>query len=259
MEATAPGLRMIRAYFKYFPVMVLLLALTGFLQLTAVAGIDRIYYLAATVAGLLGIIHVLLLYGFFGLNSTAFVKQCSILTAAILLASAAITGIGYNILNLDIYFLAYLTAFAIPFLLSLGYSYYLQIPGDVKHYWYHPLEPELTPLHLDESETELIKFVVKKSPRSSSLTSFTLDAPVDLPVSQIFMNLINEHNKSNQDHPIEYFDANHIATGWLFFYREGILLKKYFIDPNLSARDNQISTGRVINAIREERTEQSRN
>jgi hypothetical protein len=255
MDASAPELSMIRAYLKYTPVMTLLLGLTGLLQLATANSADRMYYFAAALAGVLGIIHVLMLYGFFKLRSTAFVKQCCILTATIILVSAIIAATVFTLFKLDLNFLGYLAAFAIPFLLSLGYSYYLQIPEQFKTYWYHPMSSRPAPFQFDQTETRLIKFVLSKSAGSSAKTSFTLDAPVNLPVSEIFMNLINEHNKSHPDKPIEYYNENNQPTGWLFFFREGILMKKYFIDPAVSPQDNHIPSGRIIQAARAMQTE----
>ncbi|MEO6000352.1 MAG: TssN family type VI secretion system protein [Chitinophagaceae bacterium] len=259
MEVVAPNIRTIRAYLKYVPLMVLLLGLSGFLQLASFSEADLAYYLTAALAGMLGIIHVLLLYGFFGLDSPVYIKQCCILTATILLISAALSGTGYLIMGLDIHFLGYLSAFIIPFLLSLGYSYYLQIPASTHKYWYHPLQPHHVPPPLDQADTELVKFVLSKSSISAIETSFTLDAPVDLPVSQIFINLINEHNRSKADQPIEYLDQYHEPVGWLFFVRQGMLFKKQFIDPDLTLRGNGIRPGKIIYATRKLSALQSTN
>ncbi|MBE7169592.1 MAG: hypothetical protein INR73_03335 [Williamsia sp.] len=252
MEPQTPNLRLIRAYFRYVPLMILLLGAIGFLQKVRTADPAGVYYIAALLAGTLGIIHVLLLYGFFRLDAPASIKPSLFLTGLILTASGVIAVIGNLLLGLSMYFLGYLAAFLIPFLPGLGYVYYLQIPATTHLYWYPPLQQPLNPPPpLDETETELVKFVLSKHAASPVQTSFTLDAPADLPLSQIFVNLINEHNKSNQQQPIEYLGADGELVGWLFFIRKAPLFKKDYIDPLLTLRNNRIPPGRIIYAVRE--------
>lgn len=242
----------IRPFLIYAFIFIILLSASGLLKHINVDNIEWYYILASTLAFGCGFIHVKLMYKIFYTGVLQNFRTGLLLTSSLVLISIILTFVLYFILKLNLNFLSFQLAFVLPFLIEQTYIFFLKIPFDEYKLWYYPLNKHIPIIDIiNSSEAEVLKFVLSKNPESVTQTSFTLDIPVDIPVGQLFYNLIIKYNETNLLNPIQYVNENNETYGWLFFIRKDGSKKKHFIDPDLSFSKNNINSNEIIYAGRE--------
>lgn len=236
----------------YGSIMIMLLTSCCLFQLIDVVYVDWFYGLAMILALLLGFFHVKLMNR---LSYSAVTKgsyKSFLFTVLIVLISIILSGVLYFSVKLNFTFLNFQLAFVLPVLIDQAYTAFLQIPPKEFKPWYFPLDGRIPVIDtINPSETIMIRFVLSKDPQSVTQTSFTLDSPVDIPLGQLFFNLIIKYNDTNSLSMIQYANKTNETYGWLFFTRTGWLRQKNFIDPDLSFQQNNIRPNEIIYAVRD--------
>jgi len=233
-------------------IMIMLLCLFSLLQWLNIGYVDWFYGLAIILALSLGLFHVKLMNRLSYTAAKGSYKSF-LFTGVIVLISIMLSGILYFTVNLNYTFLTFQPAFVLPILIGQAYIYYLRIPPKEFKPWYYPLDGRIPVIDtINPSETKVTKFVLSKDPQSLTQTSFTLDSPVDIPLGQLFFNLVTKYNDTNSLNRIQYVKESNETYGWLFFTRTGWLRQKSYIDPDLSLENNSIQAQGIIYAVREQ-------
>lgn len=242
----------IRPFLIYAFILIILLSASGLLKYINTDYVDWYYILASTLAFGCGFIHAKLMYKIFYTGAPQNFRTGILLTGSLVLISIILTFVLYFILKLNLNFLTFQLAFVLPFLIDQTYSFFLKIPINEYKLWFYPLDEQIPIIDMiDTSETEVLKFVLSKNLTSVTQTSFTLDIPVDIPLGQVFYNLINKYNETNLLNTIQYVNDNNETCGWLFFIKKDGSKKKHFVDPDLSFSRNNIKSNEIIYAVRE--------
>lgn len=242
----------IRPFLVYACIFIMLLSASGLLKHINIDYVEWYYILASTLAFGCGLVHVKLMYQLFYTGVLQNFLTGLLLTSSLVLVSIILTFVLYFILKLNFNFLSFQLAFVLPFLMDQTYKFFLKIPSDEYKLWYYPLDKHIPIIDMiNSSEAEVLKFVLSKNPESVTQTSFTVDIPVDIPIGQLFYNLIVKYNETNLLNAIQYVKENNETYGWLFFIRKDGSKKKHFIDPDLSFSKNNMKSNEIIYAIRE--------
>lgn len=236
---------------KYAIAAVTLLFASSLLQLGPNENVDLYYTLAALVTLSTGFIGVKLLAKNDQGEETPNIKRFLKLPGFILLISFILAVICYYFMGVNLHFLTSQLAFMLPFIIDQVYRYYLQIPTEEYKRWYYPEQHEEAIIDMiDASETLELNFVLSKKYTTETNSRFKVEVPADIPIGQLFFNLIYNYNNANPSGLIEYMGYNHAVVGWHFFTRNGNPGKKYFLDPDLSFKENNMKPNDVIYALR---------
>lgn len=235
----------------YVSTFIIILTGIGFVQMISSLFIAPFYYLAVFLAFVLGFLHLNMINKLTSPEPSAKLKNAVVITGLIVFFSITISFILSLALNLHVTFLSYIIPFALPFLVSEAYKYYLQIPQDQYKIWYYPVKEEVPVRYFDKiSETDTVPFVLSKEPNSVNQTELTIQSPVDIPLGLLFYTLINKYNSTNTLSKIQHLKDGNQPFGWLFFVKRQWLKKSFFVDPDLSFRQNIIRAEEVIYATR---------
>ena len=241
----------IRPSLMYALILLILLFASGFLKYINTDDIEWYYFLASTVAFGCGFIHTSMLYKIFTAEPRQNFRTGLLFTSSLVLISITLASVLYFVLKLNFNFLTFQLAFVLPFLMEQTYRYFLKIPSDKYTLWYYPLNEHIPIIDkINASKADVLNFVLSKNPESVIQTNFIVDIPVDIPLGQLFYNLIIQYNESNLSDTIRYVNENNENSGWLFFIKKDGSKKKYFIDPDLSFSKNKIKSNEIIYAVR---------
>jgi hypothetical protein len=212
-----------------------------------------LFYLSLAFATVSGVIHVKYLNRVFNITSRESFRICLLLSFIPVLTSLLISAIFYYLLALPYDFLTFQIGFLVPFIAYQAYASYIGIPEVEYKIWSYPYFDQSPDTDDREtSVTEIIQLVLNKEPGSKSLTSFTLNVPVSMPVGNLFFSFINKYNKTHANQEILYADEHNRRFGWLFFIKRGWLMKKLFIDPDLSFLENGVKKNDILYATRKD-------
>ncbi len=232
--------------------MILLLTSFCLLQWLNIGYVDWFYGLAMILALLLGLFHVKLMNRL-SYTSVKGSYRSFLFTGLIVLISIMLSCILYFTVKLNYIFLTFQPAFLLPILIGQAYIFYVKIPPEEYKRWYYPLDGRIPVIDtINPSETKVTKFVLSKDAESHTQTSFTLDSPVDIPLGQLFFNLITKYNDSNSVNRIQYANESSETYGWLFYTKTGLLRQRTYIDPDLSMESNSLQAHGIIHAVREQ-------
>lgn len=135
----------------------------------------------------------------------------------------------------------------IPFLLLHTFDAALAIPQPTYQYWQYPVN---SPIELpDEDERErlyVIGFEIPKKNTDTQRTYFTVKAPENMKLGDLYYHFINDYNDAQSETPIQYITDNTVDD-WTFrlkprrWYRFSKIL-----DPALTIKYNQLKENSVV-------------
>lgn len=136
--------------------------------------------------------------------------------------------------------------FLLPFLVHKSYLLWQSIPDRIYYVWqYSERLPTPEPV---EGETVMLHFFMKKSDNSAKETKFTVKAPLNMKVGDIFHYFLNNYNKQHPDGPVVANSAMP-PFGWYFYVKTGWAGKET-VNPNISVFRNQLAEDTLIYAKR---------
>ncbi len=210
-----------------------------------------VFYWIEGLALVVGTIHVLVSRRLFSfITEGGFWSEFLLTTATLFLIAAAFTGLFQSLQRSD-RFLPALASGLLPFLLPLLFLYayhaWLAIPPKIYRKWFYPID-QAVPL-IELNDTVRLTFRVAKSPDTLDLALYTVKAPIDRTLHDLFHYMIYSHNaEENPEAPILYYEQNHEGSllGWVFYKESLGGLSKQFLDPAVPLTRNGIKANDVI-------------
>lgn len=210
-----------------------------------------VFYWIEIVALALGIVHVLASRKVLpNIAQGGFWSEFLFTGAVLMLTAGAFTGLFQGLQRSD-RFLPALVAGFLPFLLPLlflyAYTAWLAIPPKVYRKWFYPTDRAVPLIELND--TVRLNFRVSKNPDSADLATYTVKAPIDRTLHDLFHYMIYSHNaEENPEQPIMYYEQNHEGSllGWVFYKESLGGLSKQFLDPALTLTRNGVKANDVI-------------
>ncbi|GAB3542693.1 TssN family type VI secretion system protein [Spirosoma fluminis] len=210
-----------------------------------------VFYWIEGLALVLGILHVMasrrmFLYAAEG----GFWSELLLTVAMLMLLAGAFTGLFQTMQRSD-RFLPALASGLIPFVLPLlflyAYGAWLSIPPKIYRKWFYPVDRAVPLIELND--TVRLNFRVAKEPDATDLATYTVKAPIDRTLHDLFHYMIYSHNaEENPEQPILYHEHNHEGSllGWIFYKQSMGGLSKQFLDPSLTLMRNGIKANDTI-------------
>ncbi|GAB4021212.1 TssN family type VI secretion system protein [Spirosoma koreense] len=210
-----------------------------------------VFYWIEGLALVLGIVHVLAMRRLFVFGDEGGFWSEFFLTGTILfLIATGFTSLFQGLQSAD-RFLPALATGLLPFLLPLlflyAYSAWLAIPPRVYRKWFYPVDHAVPLIELND--TVRLSFRVTKTPETAEMATYTVKAPVDRTLHDLFHYMIYSHNsEENPEEPILYYEQNHEGSllGWVFYKESMGGLSKQFLDPGLTLNRSGIKANDVI-------------
>jgi len=173
------------------------------------------------------------------------------ITCLLMLLGAFAAGLLYHFLGIDLTLASFVLPFVVPYLFFYSYVLFLQIPAKSYKPWYYPLNEQMPDLdNIDLGQIEVIQFVLHRKLNTPSLANFTSKAPLDMTVGQLFFIFLNDYNERNPHTRIEYLDGQESPNGWVFYRKHKWFDHRYYFDPALSFRQNNIRPSECVYADR---------
>ena len=215
-----------------------------------------VFWWLEALALLLGMVHLLAsrrLFPYIAGGHPAggtFWSEMLLAGAMLFLIVGAFTGLFQGLQRSD-RFLPALVLGLLPFLLPLlfwyAYTAWLAIPPKIYRKWFYPVDRAVPLIELND--TVRLNFRVAKAPDVSELAEYTVKAPIDRTLHDLFHYMIYSHNaEENPEQPILYHEHNHEGSllGWIFYKQSFLGLSKQFLDPALTLTRSGIKPNDVI-------------
>ncbi len=229
------------------------LVITGALgaALSKVESVTTGFYWLEGMVLVLGVAHLLMARRQFAwLRTAAFGDELALLTLTATLMAMAQT-LGYGLMRTTGTFLPAVALGWLPFYLPtvfiLAYEAFVLIPARVYRKWFYPVDREVPLIEL--VDTIRLHVQVSKSPGHPELTTYTVKAPMDRTLHDLFHYMIYSHNhEENPESPIQYheIDTEGSLLGWVFYKPKLRGLLKSYIDPSLSLNRSQLKSNAVV-------------
>jgi uncharacterized membrane protein YhdT len=221
---------------------------------------EVIFFILQFLYLVMGYVHMRLMYKYLPhMESNKFNKGFwfTILMITIGVASSVLM-VRYGLKSKNAFFYPTATLlFPVAYLVKKAFDAFTEIPHHQYKKWYYPLTVDAPDRDfIDLSVILIVHLNFTKRQVEKSLTTFTAKAPLNMAVGTLFQIFINDYNERNEDNPIQYVDDSRMPNGWLFFVNRGFWKKKFYIDPELTFKENNITDKENIFAIRYEGIEQ---
>lgn len=134
--------------------------------------------------------------------------------------------------------------FLLPFLVHKSFFLWRSIPDKIYYVWQYSD-------HLDMpepvgGEAIILHFYIKKRGTNAKDSRFTVKAPLNMKVGDIFHYFLHNYNQQHPDHPV-LANSKSSPFGW-YFYIKSTWWKKEIINPNISVYRNQLTDDVLIHA-----------
>lgn len=210
-----------------------------------------VFYWIEALALVLGVLHLLAARRLFSyVPEGGFWSELLMAGAMLFLIAGAFTGL-FQIMQRSDRFLPALASGLLPFLLPTlflyAYQAWLAIPPRIYRKWFYPVDRAVPLIELND--TVRLNFRVAKAPDALDLAAYTVKAPIDRTLHDLFHYMIYSHNaEENPEQPILYHEQNHEGSllGWVFYKQSLGGLSKQFLDPTQTLLRNGIRANDVI-------------
>jgi Type VI secretion system, TssN len=221
---------------------------------------EVIFFILQFLYLVMGYVHMRLMYKYLPhMEPTKFNKGFWFTILMILIGVASsVLMVRYGLKSKNAFFYPTATLlFPVAYLVKKAFDAFIEIPHRQYKKWYYPLTVDAPDRDfIDLSVILIVHLNFTKRQSEKSLTTFTAKAPLNMAVGTLFQIFINDYNERNEDNPIQYVDDSRMPHGWLFFVNRGFWKKKFYLDPELTFKENNITDKESIFAIRFEGIEQ---
>lgn len=210
-----------------------------------------VFYWLEGLALILGIVHVMASRRLFTFQADGgFWSELLFAGATIFFIAAAFTGLFQGLQRSDRFLPALVSGllpFLIPLLFLYAYEAWIAIPPKIYRKWFYPIDRAVPLIELND--TVRLNFRVSKAPDAAELATYTVKAPIDRTLHDLFHYMIYSHNsEENPEQPIMYYEENHEGSllGWVFYKESLGGLSKQFLDPALTLTRNGVKANDII-------------
>lgn len=212
------------------------------------------FWILSSVFLVLGIIVVLMVHRkYFKIRHDNWTKQffaeLLFFTSILLLSVAIFSSLQYFIKDRDFMhfpMLLSLLFLLIPFLLMHTFDAAISIPEPHHTFWQYPVQ---TPIELpDEDESERLYVIGLEIPKKSTdreRTYFTVKAPENMKLGDLFYHFINDYNEVQSETPIQYINGA-AAEDWTFRTKPKWYHFSKMLNADLTIKYNKLKENSVI-------------
>ncbi|MEM6844142.1 MAG: TssN family type VI secretion system protein [Bacteroidota bacterium] len=136
--------------------------------------------------------------------------------------------------------------FLIPFLVHKSFLLWQTIPPPYYYKWFFPTEKEIPTLSFEN--TIPLQFTFEKKVDQPDTTTFSVVAPTDIHLGDLFHSFLEEYNLHNADSPIQSYRP---PFSWMFYCDTGNWWQpRKIVDPDVSVTENNLQPNDLVNAVR---------
>ncbi len=207
------------------------------------------FWLVLGLSLVAGIIHTWLLHKrFVWVQKELFLTELALTLLIYALGSALLCFLYSTLTEVEsVSFLAGAAAlFLIPFLSHKSFLLWQTIPPPYYYKWFFPTEKEIPTLKFDS--TIPLQFTFEKEIDQPDTSTFSVVAPTDIHLGDLFHSFLEEYNLHNADSPIQSYRP---PFSWMFYCDTGKWWQpRKIVDPNVSVTENELRPNDLVNAVR---------
>lgn len=137
-------------------------------------------------------------------------------------------------------------AFLIPFFIHKSFLLWQTVPPPYYYKWFFPTEKEVPTLTFQN--TIPLQFTFYKEVNHPDSTTFSVVAPTDILLGDLFHSFLEEYNQHNAESPIQSYRP---PFSWMFYCETGKWWNpRKIVDPDVTIFDNNIKPNDSVNAVR---------
>lgn len=241
---------------KVYPAVTHLLSFVLLFCIVGITGIwvnhvPRIYHLILLISFfLLGTLHIRLMHKFLFSNKHDFFLAEALFTLLLTFLGGAGYLLTYQLTNeasSNWITAGSILPFLLPFLIVKSFFLWKNIPDKIYYVWQY-----LDHLSVPEAgggEVIILHFRIAKDENNTRYSRFTVRAPINMKVGDVFHYFLYNYNKEHPDNKI-LTNSKTSPFGWYFFTKPAWWKKKEMINPNISVYRNQLKDDVLIYAKR---------
>ena len=139
----------------------------------------------------------------------------------------------------------------VPLLFEFIFESVVSIPPPDYKKWIYPEKTLVMDMdNIDLSNFAVITFVFSKKFGDKSTSNFQSKAPYPIKLGDLFYFFIQEWNHKNPGNTIEYMTESAVPFGWYFTMKKSWWKPKFYLDPDLSIRENNIKVNEIVKTER---------
>jgi uncharacterized membrane protein YhdT len=220
---------------------------------------EVIFFILQLLYLVMGYVHLRLMYKYLPhLEANKFWKGFGFSVLMILIGViASLLLVRYGLKSKNAFFYPTATLlFPVAYLIRKAFDAFWEIPANHFRKWYYPINVEAPDRDfIDLSVILIIHLNFTKRQAEENVTTFTAKAPLNMNIGTLFQIFINDYNERNEDNPIQFLDENRHPQGWLFYVIRGFWKKKFYLDPDMTFKENGVVDKEGIFAERSESLE----
>lgn len=242
-----PDFRIGRALI-YAAVFVLLFGVSALLFLSNLP-LTTIFWILFGLFLIAGVIHTRLLHRRFPwAQPDLFLTELMLTLLIYSLGTALLGGLYRQITSGDsVTFLAGAgSAFLIPFFFHKSLHLWKAVPPPYYYKWFFPTQKEVPILTFQD--TIPLQFSFQKETDNEKPTTFSVVAPTDIRLGELFHSFLVEYNQQFPDSPVQSYKP---PFAWTFHTLTGKWWRpKKVIDPDVTISENHLKPNEEVNAVR---------
>lgn len=139
----------------------------------------------------------------------------------------------------------------VPMLAEFAFGHAIAIRPKEYKTWVYPQKTLLMDRDkIDVTKFSVINFVFSKKYGDTAISNFQSKAPNEIKLGDLFYFFVQEWNHKNPGNTIEYAASNGMPFGWHFTIRKSWWQPKFYLDPDLTVRENNIKLNQTIKTNR---------
>jgi hypothetical protein len=137
-------------------------------------------------------------------------------------------------------------AFLVPFFVHKSFQLWQVVPPPYYYKWFFPTDKEAPTLTFQN--TIPLQFTFYKEVNHTDSTTFSVVAPTNIHLGDLFHSFLEEYNQHNPESPIQSYRP---PFSWMFYCETGKWWKpRKVVDPDISIFENNIRSNESVNAVR---------
>ena len=140
-----------------------------------------------------------------------------------------------------------LIPFLLPYIFMKSFDYWELIPPKIYQKWYFPLRQPV-PI-VEFRDTIALNFRVTKRPDIPDLSAYTVKAPQEKRLGELYHYMIVSHNtEKDPERPIAFKDnsIDEKPLGWIFYTESFFGLIKHYFESDKTLKENQLKNNDTV-------------